>query len=53
MAFKREGYRWSDLSLRDLGEILSYPGFYRLVNRYLSFGAKEMLHSVFISLTGK
>ena len=30
LAFKREGYRRRDLSLRDLGGALAYPGFLRL-----------------------
>ena len=43
MAFKREGYRWSDVSLKDLKEILTYPGFYRLAVKYVKFGSMEMV----------
>ena len=53
LAFKREGYKWSDISLIDLKEILSYPGFYRLAGKYLKFGTMEVLRSAFISLSIK
>lgn len=53
LAFKREGYRWSDVSLKDLKEILTYPGFYRLAVKYVKFGSMEMVRSAFISLTVK
>merc|ERR1712037_301939 len=53
LAFKREGYRWSDVSLKDLKEILTYPGFYKLAVKYVKFGSMEMVRSAFISLTIK
>ena len=53
LAFKREGYNWSDIGLRDLSEILTYPGFYRLAAKYVKFGSLEMLRSAFISLSVK
>ena len=34
LAFKREGYRKSDFSLRDLVSTLAYPGFWRFFQRY-------------------
>ena len=43
LAFKREGYRWSDVSLKDLKEIITYPGFYRLAWKYAMFGSMEMV----------
>ena len=43
LAFKREGYRWSDVGLKDLMEILTYPGFYRLALKYAKFGSMEMV----------
>ena len=43
LAFKREGYRWSDVSLKDLKEILTYPGFYKLAVKYVKFGSMEMV----------
>ena len=42
LAFKREGYRRRDLSLRDLGETLTYPGFLRLARRFWRMGGFEM-----------
>jgi L-2-hydroxyglutarate oxidase LhgO len=41
LAFKREGYRRRDLSLRDLGGALAYPGFLRLARRYWRTGFAE------------
>jgi L-2-hydroxyglutarate oxidase LhgO len=41
LAFKREGYRRRDLSLRDLGGSLAYPGFLRLARRYWRTGFAE------------
>lgn len=42
LAFAREGYRRTDLSLRDLAETLAYPGFRRLARRYWRTGLAEM-----------
>ncbi len=41
LAFKREGYRRRDLSLRDLGGALAYPGFVRLARRFWRTGFAE------------
>jgi L-2-hydroxyglutarate oxidase len=41
LAGKREGYGKADLSLRDLAESLSYPGFWRLIARNLSPAISE------------
>lgn len=41
LAFRREGYRRRDLSLRDLGGALAYPGFVRLARRYWRTGFAE------------
>src|SRR5690606_7276294 len=38
LALKREGYRRRDLSARDLGGALAYPGFLRLARRYWRTG---------------
>jgi L-2-hydroxyglutarate oxidase len=47
LAFKREGYSRTDLSLRDLGDTLGYGGFWRLARRYWRHGAGEMARSAF------
>jgi L-2-hydroxyglutarate oxidase len=46
LAFKREGYTRTDLSLRDLGNTLGYGGFWRLARRYWRRGGAEMARSV-------
>jgi L-2-hydroxyglutarate oxidase LhgO len=45
-AFKREGYRRSDFSLRDTLESLSFPGFLRVASKYWRSGADEFHRSV-------
>jgi L-2-hydroxyglutarate oxidase len=45
LAFKREGYRWRDISLPDLAGTLSYPGFWRLAGKYWRYGAGEVYRS--------
>ncbi len=46
LAFAREGYRKTDVNLRDLWETLSYPGFLKLATRYWRMGAGEMWRSI-------
>ncbi|HEY6422372.1 MAG TPA: L-2-hydroxyglutarate oxidase [Pseudonocardiaceae bacterium] len=45
LALHREGYRWGDVSARDLGEVLGYPGFWRLARRYAFTGVAEVARS--------
>jgi L-2-hydroxyglutarate oxidase len=45
LALRREGYRWRDVSARDLAGTLSYPGFWRLARRHYRAGAAEMARS--------
>jgi len=45
-AFKREGYRWRDFSLRDTLGSLLFPGFLRVVSKYWRSGAGEFHRSV-------
>jgi (S)-2-hydroxyglutarate dehydrogenase len=42
LAFARAGYRRRDISLRDLGGTLLYPGFLRLASTYLRTGLAEV-----------
>jgi len=42
LAFAREGYKASDISLRDLAGTLTFPGFRRLIGRYGRTGMREM-----------
>ncbi|MEM6750437.1 MAG: L-2-hydroxyglutarate oxidase [Planctomycetota bacterium] len=46
LAFKREGYRKMDVSLRDLAETLAYPGFWAVAGKYWKTGAAEMWRSL-------
>ncbi len=46
LAFAREGYRKTDVNLRDLWETLTYPGFIKLGARYWRMGAGEMWRSL-------
>ncbi len=42
LAFAREGYARTDVSVRDLAESLTYPGVWRLAGPYLRTGLAEM-----------
>ncbi|MGQ8774480.1 L-2-hydroxyglutarate oxidase [Serratia sp. NA_112.1] len=46
LAFKREGYRKCDFSLRDLSEVLSYRGFWKIAGNYLGEGLAEVRRSL-------
>lgn len=45
LAFAREGYRKSQVVVRDLREILAFPGFWRMARRYWRTGLGEMVRS--------
>ena len=45
-AFKREGYRRTDFSLRDVADTLAYPGFWRLARGYWRTGMAETRRSL-------
>jgi 2-hydroxyglutarate dehydrogenase len=53
LAFRREGYSWTDINLGELFDALKYPGFLRLVSRFMVAGLKEMSRSAFMSLQVK
>ena len=46
LAFARDGYRRRDVSVRDLAEVLSFPGFLRLAARHLGTGLAEMWRDI-------
>jgi L-2-hydroxyglutarate oxidase len=46
LALSREGYRWRDVSLRDLADTFGHPGFRHLARQHLGQGAREMLRSI-------
>jgi L-2-hydroxyglutarate oxidase len=45
LAFKREGYRRTDFSLRDMAGTLTYPGFWRMAWKYWQAGMGEFHRS--------
>ncbi len=45
LAFAREGYRKTDVNLRDLADALSYPGFWRFLRKYPSMAWFELRRS--------
>ena len=47
LALAREGYRWRDVSPRDLAQTLRYPGFWRLARQHWRYGASEVVRSVY------
>ena len=44
-AFAREGYRWRDISPRDVWDAVTYPGFLKMASRNLANGAHELVRS--------
>jgi len=46
LAFAREGYRITDVRLRDLADVLAFPGFWRLAARNLRMGTAELWRDV-------
>jgi L-2-hydroxyglutarate oxidase len=45
-ALKREGYRWRDVSVRDIADVVGYPGFWKLARRHARMGAAEIARSI-------
>ncbi len=54
LALAREGYNRSDFNARDVGEILGWPGFWKVVAKYWRVGIAEISGSIskarFVSL---
>lgn len=46
LAFAREGYRKTDISLRDCLEMFTYPGLLKMLKRNLKPGLQEMKNSL-------
>lgn len=46
LAFSREGYRFTDVNLRDVAEIFGYAGFRKLAWKYAGLGMEEMANSL-------
>ncbi|MCU0369738.1 MAG: L-2-hydroxyglutarate oxidase [Cyclobacteriaceae bacterium] len=45
LAFKREGYKKSDINIRELAETLAWPGFQKVASKYWRTGFGEMYRS--------
>ncbi len=45
LAFKREGYKKSDINLAELAETLAWPGFQKVASKYWRTGFGEMYRS--------
>lgn len=46
LSFKREGYKKSDINMKDLTEVLTYKGFWKLASQNMKEGINEMVRSV-------
>jgi L-2-hydroxyglutarate oxidase len=46
LALRREGYRWWDVSSKDLAEAARFPGLWRLARKYPRTAADEVLRSL-------
>ena len=46
LGFAREGYKKTDVKLKDLAEVISYPAFWRLAAKNWRTGAGEVLRSL-------
>jgi len=46
LATKREGYRWGDVSARDMADWLGFPGFWRMGMRHWRTGLREIARSL-------
>ncbi|MFC2098741.1 L-2-hydroxyglutarate oxidase [Bacteroidota bacterium] len=45
-AFKKEGYKMSDVSLKDMGKALGFPGFQKAMFKFMGFGIGEYYRSL-------
>jgi (S)-2-hydroxyglutarate dehydrogenase len=45
LSLKREGYKKTDIDLKDISEVVHYKGFWKLAAKYWKEGAKEMWRS--------
>jgi (S)-2-hydroxyglutarate dehydrogenase len=45
LALRREGYRWTDITPRDVWDVLRFPGTWKLARRFGRTGLDEVLRS--------
>ncbi|VDD94474.1 unnamed protein product, partial [Enterobius vermicularis] len=48
LAYKREGYKYTDISFNDLYDSLTFRGMHKLMWKFLGYGLKEMYRGIFI-----
>jgi L-2-hydroxyglutarate oxidase len=46
LAFKREGYSYKDISFKDLLQLFSYPGFWKMAAKYYKMEIDEFYRSI-------
>jgi L-2-hydroxyglutarate oxidase len=46
LALRREGYRWTQVSLRDLAQVFGYRGFWHMARKYWKTGVAELYRSL-------
>jgi L-2-hydroxyglutarate oxidase len=46
LALRREGYRWRDVSPKELAQTVAFPGSWRLARKYYRTGLNEVLRSL-------
>lgn len=46
LAFKREGYSHTDISVRDVAQMFTYPGFWKMASKYYKMGLGEFHRSL-------
>lgn len=46
LALSREGYRWRDVSMRDLADTATWPGFWRVARKHWRVAIAEVLGSL-------
>jgi len=46
LAFAREGYKWTDVNVRDLAESLTFPGLWKFLAKYPSMCGYEIRRSL-------
>jgi len=50
LAFKRNGYTYKDISLKDISEMLLFPGFWKMAKQHYAMGINEFRRSFSKSL---
>ncbi|CAH0714504.1 unnamed protein product, partial [Brenthis ino] len=50
LAFCKEGYRWGDVNIKELKDIVTFSGFRKMALKYAGFGLKEMTRSLLVPL---